>query len=87
MTQSGPHKASPTPGADSRKLPVICRGSARAEDTALRRIWRLARAVRPSNEALAVAPEGALAQRPPDKTRHRIFLTDLHCESQTGKRP
>ena len=36
--------------------------------------------------ALAVGPEGALAQRPPDKIGHRVSLTDLHCESQTGKR-
>src|SRR5712671_4339809 len=65
-------------GADPRNLPVICCGSAMAEDTCSGGPGGLPAPTRSSNEAacligivtaLAVGPEGALAQRPPDKIR------------------
>src|SRR6266478_3929615 len=65
-------------GADPRKLPVICCGSAMAEDTCSGGPGGLPAPTRSSNEAacligivtaLVVGPEGALAQRPPDKIR------------------
>src|ERR1700731_1210980 len=65
-------------GADPRNLPVICCGSAMAEDTCSGGPGGSPAPTRSSNEAafligvvtaLAVGPEGALAQRPPDKIR------------------
>src|ERR1700732_380908 len=65
-------------GADPRKLPVICCGSSMAEDTCSGGPGGLPAPTRSSNEAacligivtaLAVGPEGALAQHPPDKIR------------------